>query len=223
LASAVAAAVGFLAALLYAMARQPSPVDLPRPVIGGCGDAPLAGLRDDAAGACERALETGIAITISLTVSSSAMHPLEAAPASANGGPQLAELSRRLVQLMRRDAGRGPTRAKSYWAGPDVLLTIFGDGFLLSEKTLLDHGLEGVAMAYRGAIQQTLREAMREEVERTTGRRVIAAMGCAHHDPDMMVELFFFDPSQVRSGGDRVANGDAGVGPASPDALAAGL
>jgi hypothetical protein len=148
------------------------------------------------------------------------MHRLEAAPASAIGGPQLAELSRQLVQLMRRDAGRGPTRAKSYWAGPNVLLTIFGDGFLMSEKTLLDHGLEGVAMAYRGAIQQTLREAMREEVEDTTGRRVVAAMGCAHHDPDLMVELFVFEPFKDRSGGDRVADGGVGVGPASPDAPA---
>jgi Na+-translocating membrane potential-generating system (MpsC) len=149
------------------------------------------------------------------------MHPMEAAPATANGGPQLAELSRRLVQLMRRDAGRGPTRAKTYWAGSDILLTIFGDGFLLSEKTLLEHGLEGVALAYRGAIQQTLRDDMRAEVERTTGRRVIAAMGCAHHDPDLMVELFIFEPFQARSGGDRFADGDAGVRPASPDASGA--
>ena len=122
---------------------------------------------------------------------------------------------------MRRDAGRGPTRAKTHWAGPDVLLTIFGDGFLLSEKTLLDHGLERVALAYRGTIQQTLRDAMRDEVERTTARRVVAAMGCAHHDPDLMVELFIFEPLQDRSGGDRFADGDAGVGPASPDASAA--
>jgi hypothetical protein len=149
------------------------------------------------------------------------MHPMEAAPASVNGGPRLAELSRRLVQLMRRDAGRGPTRAKSYWAGPDVLLTIFGDGFLLSEKTLLEHGLEGVALAYRGAIQQTLREDMRAEVERTTGRRVVAAMGCAHHDPDLMIELFLFEPFQDRSGGDRFADGDAGSRPAFPDASSA--
>jgi hypothetical protein len=122
---------------------------------------------------------------------------------------------------MRRDAGRGPTRAKSHWAGPDLLVTIFGDGFLLSEKTLLDNGLEGVALAYRGAIQQTLRDAMRAEVERTTGRHVIAAMGCAHHDPDLMVELFLFEPLNDRSGGDRHAEGDAGMAPVSPDAAAA--
>jgi Na+-translocating membrane potential-generating system (MpsC) len=129
-------------------------------------------------------------------VSIPAADKTEAAPAPANGGPLLAELSRQLVQLMRRDAGRGPTRAQSHWAGPDVLVTIFGDGFLLSEKTLLTHGLEGVAMSYRGAIQHTLREAMREEVERITGRRVTAAMGCAHHDPDLMAELFVFEPAE---------------------------
>jgi Na+-translocating membrane potential-generating system (MpsC) len=133
-------------------------------------------------------------------------------------GERLAELSSRLVRLMRRDAGRGPTQAKSHWAGPDLLVTIFGDGFLLSEKTLLMNGLDAVALAYRGAIQHALRRDMRNEVERTTGRRVIAAMGCAHHDPDVMAELFLFEPLNHRSGGDRFAKGDAGAVPASPDA-----
>jgi hypothetical protein len=119
---------------------------------------------------------------------------------------------------MRRDAGRGPTWATTHWAGPDLLVTTFGDCFLLSEKTLLSHGLDGVAMAYRGAIQHALREAMRQEVQETVGRRVIAAMGCAHHDPDLMAELFVLEPVGHRSGGDRSADGDVGVGPASPDA-----
>jgi hypothetical protein len=71
-------------------------------------------------------------------------------------------------------------------------------------------------MAYRGTIQQTLRQAMREEVERTTGRRVIAAMGCAHHDPDLMVELFVVESLDDRSGGDRFAEGAAGNGAGIP-------
>jgi len=45
-------------------------------------------------------------------------------------GPQLAELSRRLVQVLRREVGRGPTQAKSFWAGDDLLVTLFGDVFL---------------------------------------------------------------------------------------------
>jgi uncharacterized protein YbcI len=154
-------------------------------------------------------------------VSPSVVHKVVAAPADPSGGPQLAELSRRLVQLMRRDAGRGPTRARCHWAGPDVLLTIFGDGFLLSEKTLLSHGLEGVALAYRGAIQQTLRNAMRDEVERATGRRVLAAMGCAHHDPDLMVEVFVFEPPTDQLEDERFAKAGSGASPESAGADAA--
>jgi hypothetical protein len=147
---------------------------------------------------------------------------VETAPADlTNGGPQLSELSRRLVQLMRRDAGRGPTLAKCHWAGPDVLLTIFGDGFLLSEKTLLSHGLEGVALAYRGAIQHTLRDAMCAEVERATGRRVVAAMGCAHHDPDLMAEMFVFEPPTDRREDERFAKADSGMAPGSAGAASA--
>jgi hypothetical protein len=99
-----------------------------------------------------------------------------------------------------------------------MLVTLFGDGFLLSEKTLFSHGLEGVALAYRGAIQQTLRDAMREEVERATGRRVIAAMGCAHHDPDLMAELFVFGPPTDRSEGEPFARADSGSAPGSASA-----
>jgi uncharacterized protein YbcI len=112
--------------------------------------------------------------------------------APAGAGPLLAELSRRLVQVLRREVGRGPTQAQSHWAGADVLVVLFGDVFLRSEKTLLSHGEEEVAMAYRGAIQHAVREAMRAEVELVVGRKVIAAMGCAHHEPDLMAEVFVF-------------------------------
>jgi uncharacterized protein YbcI len=137
---------------------------------------------------------------------------------AAQTGPLLAELSRRLVQVLRREVGRGPTQAKSYWAGDDLLVTLFGDVFLRSEKTLLTHGHEDVAMAYRGAIQHALRQELRAEVERVIGRKVVAAMGCAHHEPDLMAELFVFEPHGRfdRPGGIPPNEGDAGRRPASP-------
>ena len=101
------------------------------------------------------------------------------------------------------------------------MLSVFGDGFLLSEKTLLSHGLEAVALGYRGAIQQTLRDAMCDEVERATGRRVIAAMGCAHHDPDLMAELFVFEPPTDRLEDERFAKADSGAVPGSASAALA--
>jgi hypothetical protein len=49
-------------------------------------------------------------------VSPSVVHKVETAPADPmNGGPELHEQSRRLVQLMRRDAGRGPTLARCHY------------------------------------------------------------------------------------------------------------
>jgi uncharacterized protein YbcI len=140
-----------------------------------------------------------------------------AAENGAHSGPVLAELSRRLVQVLRREVGRGPTQAKTYWAGDDLLVTLFGDVFLRSEKTLLTHGQEDVAMAYRGAIQHALRQELRAEVERVVGRKVVAAMGCAHHEPDLMAELFVFEPQGRfdRPGGTPPNEEDAGRRPAS--------
>jgi len=35
---------------------------------------------------------------------------------------------------------------------------------------------------------------MCREVEQVMGRKIVAAMGAAHHEPDLMVEVFVFAP-----------------------------
>ena len=47
----------------------------------------------------------------------------------------LAALSRGLVQLFRHRVGRGPTQAKSFWAGEDALLVLFGGGYTKAEQS----------------------------------------------------------------------------------------
>jgi hypothetical protein len=97
------------------------------------------------------------------------------------------------VQLLHRKAGRGPTRAKSYWAGEDVLVVVLGEGFTDVETTLVERGRAETALAYRHAVQAALEGDMSAEVERLTSRRVVATMSCAHHDPDLLVEIFVLE------------------------------
>jgi uncharacterized protein YbcI len=105
----------------------------------------------------------------------------------------LGALSRRIVQLHHRRAGRGPTQAKSYWAGDDILMVVLGDGFTEVERTLSDNGHGPLALAYRSAIQDALEDEMRAEVERLTARRVVAAMSSLHRDPDLIIQIFMLE------------------------------
>jgi uncharacterized protein YbcI len=102
----------------------------------------------------------------------------------------LGALSRSLVQVLRHDAGRGPTQAKSHWAGGDAVMVLFGGGFTRAEQTLWSKGRHEAAREYRNAIQDAVRERMCAEVERHLGRRVVASMSAFHHEPDLIAEIF---------------------------------
>jgi uncharacterized protein YbcI len=114
-------------------------------------------------------------------------------PTAAMDGRTLGALSRRMVQLLHQRTGRGPTQAKSYWAGDDILLVVLGGGFTAVERTLSEKGRGRLALAYRTAVQETLEDEMRAEVERLTGRRVVAAMNAVNRDPDLILEIFVLE------------------------------
>jgi hypothetical protein len=126
----------------------------------------------------------------------------------------LAPLSRGLVQLFRHRAGRGPTQAKSFWAGEDAVLVLFGGGYTKAEKTLWDHGRPDTAMNYRHAVLEALENDMRAVVEATLERGVEAVMAAAHHDPDVMAAIFLLEPLGG-SGSAEAGRGGAGDEPAS--------
>ena len=131
-------------------------------------------------------------------------------PVAPNDGRLLGALSRQLVQLLHRRAGRGPTRAKSYWAGADLLVVVLGEGFTDVETTLFERGRAETALTYRHAVLAALEAEMSAEVERLTSRRVVATMSCAHHDPDLMVEIFVLERLEGSEAPEPTIGGAAG-------------
>jgi hypothetical protein len=125
----------------------------------------------------------------------------------------LAALSRGLVQLFRHRAGRGPTQARSFWAGEDALLVLFGGGYTKAEKTLWEQGRPDTAVAYRHAVFEALQDEMREVVESSIGRTVVAVLATAHHDPDVMAAIFLLEPLGG-SGSAEAGRWGAGASPA---------
>ena len=100
-----------------------------------------------------------------------------------------AEISNRVVQLMRDFIGRGPTRARTTISG-DLVVVVLQDTLLKAERTLVAEGREEMVIDMRRTYQTTLRDEFVGFVEDTLGRKVVAFMSDHHIDPDIAVEVF---------------------------------
>jgi uncharacterized protein YbcI len=112
-----------------------------------------------------------------------------------NGSAQ-AEISRRLVQIMKEHTGRGPTRARTT-VSDDLVVCLMRAGFTTAERTLVSAGREDTVHELREGIQESARQSMVAAVEEVTGRAVTAFMSANHVDPDLAVEIFVLEESRA--------------------------
>src|SRR5690349_14984212 len=107
-------------------------------------------------------------------------------------GEMLAAISTRIVQLLRENYGRGPSRAKSY-AMDDCIVCVLRNGFTRHERTIVEGGDPSRVIAMRQEFQRLMERQYRETIETITGRRVVAFLSQAHLEPDITLEIFFLD------------------------------
>jgi uncharacterized protein YbcI len=107
-------------------------------------------------------------------------------------GEMLAAISTRIVQLLRENYGRGPSRAKSY-AMDDCIVCVLRDGFTAHERTIVAGGQPGRVIEMRQDFQRLMERQYRETIETITGRKVVAFLSQAHLQPDITLEIFFLD------------------------------
>ena len=84
----------------------------------------------------------------------------------------LADISREMVRIYKEQFGRGPTKARTYWAGNDVLITVLEDTLTPVERRLVSMGEEARVRDMRMFFQYASRTHFCEPVERLTGRKV---------------------------------------------------
>jgi uncharacterized protein YbcI len=100
-----------------------------------------------------------------------------------------------LVALHRRYHHRAPVTAKTQMLGEDLLACVMGGVYTEVEKTMIELQRGTLVQETRSAFQQAMQQRFIEEVERLSGRDVIAFISNAHVGPDMEIELFMFrDP-----------------------------
>lgn len=111
-----------------------------------------------------------------------------------HGQSVTARISTEIVRALKESFGKGPVKAKSYLLD-DFLLVVMRGGVTVAEQTMLERGHEDLVRQFRQAYQNEMGDVLCSKVETLTGRRVINYQSQILFDPHIVLEIFFFDPS----------------------------
>lgn len=107
----------------------------------------------------------------------------------------LADVSNAMVRVFKEQLGRGPTTARTHWAGPDVLVCVLEDTLTPAERRLVDFGEHQRVRESRLFFQYATVAEFCEPVERITGRTVRAFHSSVDSEVDgQSVEVFVLYP-----------------------------
>jgi uncharacterized protein YbcI len=111
-------------------------------------------------------------------------------------GQVLAAISNAMVRLYKEQFGRGPTRARSEWAGSDQLVVILEETLTPVERRLVAMGEHQRVRDHRLFFQHASRTEFTTAVEGLTGRRVRAFISGLDSTADLACEVFILEPEE---------------------------
>jgi uncharacterized protein YbcI len=118
------------------------------------------------------------------------------------GGSLLTAVSNAMVTLHKEQFGRGPTKARSGFAGPDTLVCVLHDALLPAERRMVELGDQNRVRESRVAFQAATASEFIAAVEHIVMRKVQAFASGVDPDADVVFETFFFEPAGSGSDGD---------------------
>jgi uncharacterized protein YbcI len=114
-----------------------------------------------------------------------------------SGGAQtsvLADFSREMVRLYKEQFGRGPTKARSDFAGPDVVVCTLEHSLTPAEQRLAELGEHQRLRDTRLYFQYATKDQFCEVVERCLGRKVRGFVSGIDTEEDVSAEIFYLLP-----------------------------
>ena len=111
-------------------------------------------------------------------------------------------VSSALVGLHKEQFGRGPTRAHTHFAGPDVLVTVFEDALLPAEKALVGIGEPMRVLEARVFYQEATRDRFIETIEKVVDRKIRSFHSTCDPRAGVVIEVAIFE-SPAGNNGDR--------------------
>jgi uncharacterized protein YbcI len=121
---------------------------------------------------------------------------LAAAAAAADGRSRspLLQISNALVRLYKEAFGRGPTKARAQFVGPDTLVVVLEDSMTVVERNQLAMNQPERVRDTRLSFQDAMEDRFRETVEEVLGRRTVAFISGIDPRHDVSIELFTLEP-----------------------------
>src|SRR5205807_6126858 len=100
-----------------------------------------------------------------------------------------------MVRLYKDAFGRGPTKARAHFAGPDMLVVVLEQSMTTAERNLAALGEHERLRDARMFFQYAMESEFRAIVERILGRRTVAFVSGMDTHEDVSVELFTLEPA----------------------------
>jgi uncharacterized protein YbcI len=101
-----------------------------------------------------------------------------------------AEISREMVRLYKEQFGRGPTKARTEFAGPDIVICTLEHSFTPAEQRLVEMEEHQRLRDTRMYFQHATERQFRGVIERITGRPVRAFVSGVDTSVDVSSEVF---------------------------------
>lgn len=109
-------------------------------------------------------------------------------------------VSNALVALHKEQFGRGPTKARSHFAGPDALVCVLEDVLLPAELKLVALGRQNSVRETRGAYQVATAHEFITAVEQIVYRKVCAFASAVDPDANTVFENYLFERVATNGG-----------------------
>jgi uncharacterized protein YbcI len=119
-----------------------------------------------------------------------------ARPEQAHGGSALAAVSSSMVKLHKEQFGRGPTHARSHFAGRDVVVCVLENALLPGERAMVEMGEDQRVRESRTFLQAATARLFIDAVEGLLGRKVRAFSSAIDPRPGVVFEIFAFEPEE---------------------------
>src|SRR3954447_11337668 len=114
-------------------------------------------------------------------------------------GPMNA-VSTAMVALHKEQFGRGPTRARTNFAGSDTLVCVLQDALLPAERAMVEMGEAQRVRESRMWFQVATAQRFIDSVEGIVGRTVYSFTSASDPERGVVMEIFVFEPNASMDG-----------------------
>ena len=113
-----------------------------------------------------------------------------------HGTSQLAAVSNALVALHKEQFGRGPTRARTNYAGQDTLVCVLEDALLPAERAMVEMGEAHRVQESRLFFQSATADRFIAAVEEIVHRQVRSFSSATDPLNGIVMEMYIFEPQE---------------------------